>query len=189
MGLAAKHTQILAHAELFSPIAIKVFDISKVAVDRLINSLPGFSIRNCAIQEAAASDIVCTLTPSRNPIIKKEWIIAGTHVNAVGADATGKEELDSSILKDAIVIVDDLKQASAGGEINVPIQKGIYTIREVYGTLAELVTGKKKGRTDSKVITLFDSTGIAIEDIAVAKLLFEKAQQMGGYPSIDLIGT
>jgi len=52
------------------------------------------------------------LTPSRNPIIKKEWIIAGTHINAVGADATGEEELDSSILKDAIVIVDDLKQAS-----------------------------------------------------------------------------
>ena len=183
------YTQILAHAELFSPIAINVFDISKVAVDRLINSFPGFSIRNCSIQEAAASDIVCTLTPSRNPIIKKEWIIAGTHVNAVGADATGKEELDSSILKDAIVIVDDLEQASAGGEINVPIQKGIYTIREVYGTLAELVTGEKKGRTDNKVITVFDSTGIAIEDIAVAKFLFEKAQQMGGYPSIDLIRT
>jgi len=183
------YTQILAHSELFSPISIKVFDISKVAVDRLINSLPGFSIKNCAIQEAAASDIVCTLTPSRDPIIKKEWIIAGTHINAVGADATGKEELDSSILKDAIVIVDDLKQASAGGEINVPIQKGIYTIREVYGTLAELVTGKKKGRADNRVITVFDSTGIAIEDIAVAKLLFERAQQMGGYPSIDLIGT
>ena len=183
------YTQILAHSELFSPISVNVFDISKVAVDRLINSLPGFSIKNCSIREAAAADIVCTLTPSRDPIIKKEWIIAGTHINAVGADATGKEELDSSILKDAIVIVDDLKQASTGGEINVPIQKGIYTIREVYGTLAELVTGKKKGRADNKVITVFDSTGIAIEDIAVAKFLFERAQQMGGYPSIDLIGT
>jgi len=183
------YTQILAHSELFSPISINVFDMSKVAVDRLINSLPGFSIKYCPIQEAAASDIICTLTPSREPIIKKEWIIAGTHINAVGADAPGKEELDSSILKDAIVVVDDLKQASAGGEINVPIQKGIYTIREVYGTLAELVTGKKKGRADNKVITVFDSTGIAIEDIAVAKLLFERAQQMGGYPSIDLIGA
>jgi len=183
------YTQILAHSELFSPISINVFDISKVAVDRLINSLPGFSIKHCSIQEAAASDIICTLTPSREPIIKKEWIIGGTHINAVGADAPGKEELDSSILKDAIVVVDDLKQASAGGEINVHIQKGIYTIREVYGTLAELVTGKKKGRADNRVITVFDSTGIAIEDIAVAKLLFERAQQMGGYPSIDLIGA
>ncbi len=182
------YTQILAHSELFSPISIKVFDISKVAVDRLINSLPGFSLTNCSIQEAAASDIVCTLTPSRDPIIKKEWIIAGTHINAVGADATGKEELESSILQDAVVIVDDLEQASAGGEINVPIQQGVFNIHEVYGTLAELVTGKKKGRADNKDITIFDSTGIAIEDIAVAKFLFERAQQMGGYPSIDLIG-
>jgi len=183
------HTQILAHAEMFSPISINVFDVSKAAMDRLMQSLSQLSIRNCSIQEAVASDIVCTLTPSRGPIIKKEWIAAGTHINAVGADAPGKQELDPSILKEAIVVVDNLKQASTSGEINVPIQKGIYSIREVYGTLAELVVGKKRGRTDNRVITVFDSTGIAVEDIAVAKLLFEKAQQVGGYPSIDLIGT
>jgi alanine dehydrogenase len=183
------HTQILAHAELFSSISINVSDISKAAVDRLMHSLPQFSIKNCSIQEAVASDIVCTLTPSRSPIIKKEWIMAGTHINAVGADAPGKQELDPSILKKAVVVVDDLKQASTSGEINVPIQKGIYSIGEVYGTVAELVVGKKKGRTDNRVITVFDSTGIAVEDIAVAKLLFEKAQQVGGYPSIDLVGT
>lgn len=183
------HTQILAHAEMFSPISINVFDVSKAAVDRLMQSLSQLSIRNCSIQEAVASDIVCTLTPSRRPIIKKEWIAAGTHINAVGADAPGKQELDPSILKEAIVVVDNLKQASTSGEINVPIQKGIYSIREVYGTLAELVVDKKRGRTDNRVITVFDSTGIAVEDIAVAKLLFEKAQQVSGYPSIDLIGT
>ena len=183
------HTQILAHAELFNPISINVFDVSQTAVDRLMHSFSQFSIRNCSIQEAVASDIVCTLTPSRSPIIKKEWIAAGTHINAVGADAPGKQELDPLILKQAIVVIDDLKQASTSGEINVPIQKGIYSIGEVYGTLAELVVGKKKGRTDNKVITVFDSTGIAVEDIAVAKLLFEKAQQAGGYPSIDLVGT
>lgn len=183
------YTQILAHAELFSPILVNAFDISTAAVDRLINCFPEFTIRNCSMQEAAASDIVCTLTPSRNAIVKKDWIIGGTHINAVGADAAGKQELDPSILMEAIVIVDDLEQASASGEINVPIRRGIYTVQEVRGTLAELVMGKKTGRTDDKVITVFDSTGIAIEDIAVAKLLFEKAQKTGGYPSIDLIGA
>jgi alanine dehydrogenase len=183
------HTQILAHAELFNPISINAFDISKAAVDRLMNAFSQFSIRNCSIQEAVASDIVCTLTPSRSPIVKKEWIAAGTHINAVGADAPGKQELDPLILKEAIVVVDDLKQASSSGEINVPIQKGVYSIGEVYGTLAELVVGKKKGRPDNKAITVFDSTGIAVEDIAVAKLLFEKARQVGGYPSMDLVGT
>jgi alanine dehydrogenase len=183
------HTQILAHAELFSPISIKAFDVSEAAVERLTNVFPQLSIRNCSIQEAVASDIMCTLTPSRSPIIKKEWIVAGTHINAIGADAPGKQELDPSILKEAIVVVDDLEQASTSGEINVPIQKGIYGIRAVHGTLAELVVGKKKGRADNKTITVFDSTGIAVEDIAVARLLFEKAQQRGGYPSIDLIGA
>jgi len=183
------HTQILAHAELFDSISISVFDVSEAAVDKLMHSFSQFPIRNCSIQEAVASDIVCTLTPSRSPIIKKEWIAPGTHINAIGADAPGKQELDPSILKAAVVIVDDIKQASGSGEINVPIQKGIYSVGEVYGTLAEVVAGKKKGRAHNNDVTVFDSTGIAVEDIAVAKLLFEKAQQRGGYPSIDLVGT
>jgi alanine dehydrogenase len=183
------YTQILAHAELFNPISISASDISKAAVDRLAQSLPHLSIRSCSAQEAAGCDIVCTLTPSRSPIVKRGWIRPGTHINAVGADAPGKQELEPSILKEAIVVIDDLEQASHSGEINVPIQKGMYSISEIYGTLPEVVAGKKKGRTDSKAITVFDSTGIAVEDIAVAKLLFEKAQQAGGYPSIDLVGS
>ncbi len=183
------HTQILAHAELFNPISINAFDVSQAAVDKLMHSFSQFPIKDCSIQEAVASDIICTLTPSRSPIVKKEWIAAGTHINAVGADAPGKQELEPSILKEAIVVVDDVKQASSSGEINVPIQKGVYSIGEIYGTLAELVVGKKKGRPDNKAITVFDSTGIAVEDIAVAKLLFEKAQKVGGYPSMDLVGT
>jgi len=182
------HTQILAHAELFSALSINVSDVSHAAVDKLTRSLPQFPIRDCSIQEAVASDIVCTLTPSRSPIIRKEWITPGTHINAVGADAPGKQELDPSILKEAVVIVDDLKQASGSGEINVPIQKGIYRVGEIYGTLAEVVAGKKKARVNDKDITVFDSTGIAVEDIAVARLLFEKAQNRGSYPSIDLVG-
>jgi alanine dehydrogenase len=183
------HTQILAHAELFSPTSINVFDVSGAAVDKLVHSFPQFPTRSCSIQEAVASDIVCTLTPSRSPIIRKEWITPGTHINAVGADAPGKQELDPSILKEAVVIVDDLKQASGSGEINIPIQKGVYSIGEIYGTLAEVVAGKKKARASESDITVFDSTGIAVEDIAVAKLMFERAQQRGGYPSIDLVGA
>ena len=183
------HTQILAHAELFNPIALNIYDVSKAAVDELTQSLSQFSIKHCSIQGAVASDIICTLTPSRSPILKKEWITPGTHINAVGADAPGKQELDPSLIKEALVVVDDLEQASTRGEINVPIQKGTYSIGDIYGTLAEIVAGEKKGRTDNSAITVFDSTGIAVEDIAVARLLFEKAKQAGGYPSIELVGT
>ncbi len=181
------YTQIIAHVQLFDLKMINVFDRSRAAVEKLIRSFPEYALKQCSLGEAAASDIVCTLTPSREPLIKKEWIVPGTHINAVGADAEGKQELELSILKEAIVVVDDLRQAAAGGEINVPITKGLFVIDEVYATLGEVIIGKKEGRTDSRIITVFDSTGVAIEDLAVAKLIFERARQIGNYPSIDLV--
>jgi len=181
------YTQILAHAEVFDLKLIKVFDCSRVAIENLVKSFPDYPLKECSLEEAVASDIVCTLTTSQAPILKKERVIPGTHINAVGADAEGKEELEPSILKEAIVVVDDLRQASAAGEINVPISRGLFTINEVYATLGEIIVGRKQGRTDDKQVTVFDSTGIAIEDIAVAKLIYDEAKQAGSSMSIDLV--
>jgi ornithine cyclodeaminase/alanine dehydrogenase-like protein (mu-crystallin family) len=139
------------------------------------------------LEETADSDILCTLTPSRKPFVKKAWIKAGTHVNAVGADAPGKEELAPSILREAMVMVDDMEQASVAGEINVPLKKGLFKASDIYATLGEIVAGKKRGRYDEKSITVFDSTGLAIEDIAVARLIYEKAKRKGGYLSLDFV--
>ena len=181
------YTQITAHLELFDLKTIKVSDRSRDAVMKLMRAFPEYPIKECSPEETAASDILCTLTPSREPLVKKEWVAPGTHLNAVGADAKGKEELEPSILQEAIVVVDDLRQTAASGEINVPITKGLFAIEEVYATLGEIIIGKKKGRTDSRAITIFDSTGVAIEDLAVAKLIFETAKQKGNYPLIDLV--
>lgn len=181
------YAQLLAHAEMFDLRLIKVFDCSRAAVEKLIKSFPDYPLRECSLEETAASDIVCTLTPARVPFLKKEWVIPGTHINAIGADAEGKEELEPSILKEAIVVVDDLVQASAAGEINVPITKGLFGIDEVYAILSEIITGKKEGRKDKKIVTVFDSTGVAIEDLAVAKLIYEKAAEAGSYVSVDLV--
>jgi len=181
------HTQLLAHAEMFDLRLIKVFDCSKAAIEKLIKSFPEYPLQECSLEETAASDIVCTVTPVRQPLLKREWIIPGTHINAIGADAEGKEELEPSILKEAIVVVDDLEQASVAGEINVPLKKGLFGIDEVYATLGEIIVGKKQGRKDKKVVTVFDSTGVAIQDIAVTKLVYEKAKQAGGYQSLDFV--
>ena len=181
------YIHILAHAEVFDLKLIKVFDHSMSTCERLICSLPDYPVEKASLEDTANADIICTLTPSREPILKKEWITPGTHINAVGADAAGKEELDPSILKDSIVVVDDLRQASAAGEINVPITQKLFTVDEVYATLGELITGKKQGRTDNDVTSIFDSTGIAIEDIATAKLIYEKAKHAGSGMSIELI--
>jgi alanine dehydrogenase len=181
------YTQLAAHAKLFDLGLVKVHDRSSAAAARFIESFPDRSIRSCSAEEASASDIVCTLTPAREPFLKRDWIMPGTHINAVGADADGKEELEPSILKDAVVVVDDMRQSTAGGEINVPLKKGIITVEDIYGTLGEIIAGKKPGRTDEESITVFDSTGLAIEDVAVASIIYRKAQQRGGYLSLDLV--
>ena len=181
------YTQLLAHAKLFDLRLIKVFDRLKTATDKFIKSFPEYPVQACSLEKAAASDIVCTLTPAREPFLKREWVIPGTHINAIGADAEGKEELEPSILKEAIIVVDDLEQASAAGEINVPLRKGLIGIGDVHSTLGEIIAGKKRGREDNKAITVFDSTGVAIEDLAAAKLVYEKAKETGGYLSLDFV--
>ncbi len=181
------YTQLLAHVKLFTLKLIKVFDPSKATVEKLIKSFPEYPLQECSLEETVASDIVCTVTPVRKPLVKKEWVIPGTHINAVGADAEGKEELEPAILKEAIVVVDDLAQSSAAGEINVPIRNKLFGIDEVYATLGEIITGKKQGRKDERVVTVFDSTGVAIEDIAVAKRIYERAKQVGGYTSVNIV--
>jgi len=181
------YAQLAAHAELFRLKRIKVFDISPAAAERFIKSFPQYAVEACSLQEAAAADIVCTLTTARKPFLKRQWILPGTHINAVGADGPGKQELEPSILKEALVIVDDLKQAVAGGEVNVPISQGLFKAEQIHATLGEIITGRKPGRRDRKSITVFDSTGLAIEDIAVAKMIYEKARASGGYQSMNFM--
>jgi len=168
-------TQILAHAEIFNIQEIRVYDIDPEAVGRLQALIHKFRLTAATIETAMNSDIVCTLTPAHTPVVKKEWIQPGSHINAVGADAEGKEELDPEILRMATIVVDDFRQAVHAGEVNVPISKCLYTKDEIYGSLGEIILGRKPGRTNDKQITIFDSTGVAIEDIATAKLIYDKA--------------
>ncbi len=181
------YTQVTAHLELFDLSSVRVYDCSQAAVDKLIHNLPESPLQACTLEEAVASDIVCTLTPAREPFVKREWVTPGAHINAVGADAEGKQELEPSILREAIVVVDDLRQASAAGEINVPLKKGLFRTEEVRATLGEIIAGQKQGRTDEKAVTVFDSTGVAIEDIAVADIVYKQAKQRGGYLSLDFV--
>jgi alanine dehydrogenase len=183
------HTQLLAHAGLFDFTEVRVFDKSAERVDDMIQRFPQYHIVGATPQDAAASDIVCTVTPARTPVIMKEWIVPGTHINAVGADAAGKEELEPSILQSSTVVVDDVRQATAGGEINVPVKTGLFRVQDIYATLGDVVAGKKHGRTDNNQGTIFDSTGIAIEDIAVARLIYSMAVQSGDHLKGDFVQT
>ena len=130
-----------------------------------------------SLENTCDCDVLVTTTPSRSPIIRSEWIHQGTHINAIGADAPRKEELEPALLRRAQVFVDDPAQAIHSGEINVPISQGMYRADEISGTLGEVVTGKKK-RADPGTITIFDSTGLAIQDLAIAKIAMQHGKKV-----------
>jgi len=178
-GMQAK-TQLLAISEVLAKIEeVKVFDVQKDAsleYAKEMGTKLKINIRPVeSIVEATEADIVVTTTPSRRPVVRKEYIRPGTHINAIGADAKGKQELEAELLKDAKIIVDDIMQASHSGEINVPLSEGLIKVEDVHGTLGEIVANTKRGRENDEAITIFDSTGLAIQDIICAKLLYEKA--------------
>jgi ornithine cyclodeaminase/alanine dehydrogenase-like protein (mu-crystallin family) len=124
-------------------------------------------------------DIVVTTTPSRTPVVAREWVSPGTHINAIGADAAGKQELAPAILTAAKVVVDDWAQASHSGEINVALAQGELTPAQVYGSLGDIVAGKKPGRETAEEITIFDSTGLIIQDLALALAVYQRAKERG----------
>lgn len=125
------------------------------------------------------ADIVVTTTPSREPLVSVEWVAQGTHISCIGADAPGKEELDSAILKRAKVVVDDWEQSSHGGEINVPLAKGLISRRDIWAEIGEVVAGLKPGRTSPEEVTVFVSTGLAVQDAVTADLAYRKALEKG----------
>jgi len=130
------------------------------------------------------TDILITTTPSRTPLVN--LVSPGTHINAIGADAQGKQEINPEILKQAKVVIDEWKQASHSGEINVPISLKQITKRNIHAQLGDVVAGKKKGRTSPGEITLFDSTGLAIQDISCAWVVYEAFKNRRGIKSIKL---
>ncbi len=176
---AQARTQLLALKDLFRIKLVYVWDLKKEYAKKFLKDTQHFGLNaeikdriSDAVEEA---DIVVTATPSRKPIVKSEWIKDGAHINAIGADAKGKEELEPGLLKRAKIVVDDWQQASHSGEINVPVSQGIITKKDIYATLSEILIGKKRGRLNPKEITIFDSTGLAIQDVAVANLVYRRA--------------
>ena len=141
--------------------------------------------RNFALQPVAdlenavgASDVITTATPSYKPIIMDGWVQPGTHFSCIGADMSGKEEIDARIFARARVFADDVEQAAAVGETEIPVRDGIIA-KEDIGTIGGVIAGSVKGRLSAQDITVFDSTGLALQDLAIAKLALGAAEKLG----------
>lgn len=137
---------------------------------------------------ALASDIVVTCTPSCEPFLGPGDIAPGTFLAAVGADSPEKQELDPRLLASARLVVDSLDQCAEIGELHHALKARLMDTADVHAELPELVAGTKPGRVDAEEITVFDSTGTALQDVAAAVAVYERALKTGNGTTIDLIG-
>jgi len=124
------------------------------------------------------SDMAVTCTPSRKPLLGPADVAPGTFVAAVGSDSADKQELDPRILASGTVVVDSLDQCAEIGELHHALE-GLMTRSDVHAELSDLAAGTKPGRTHRDEITIFDSTGTALQDVAAAAVVYEKASRGG----------
>jgi len=127
-----------------------------------------------------AADIVCTLTPSKDPIVHGAWFSQGLHVNAVGTHWLHSREIDTEAVVRARVVVDSRDANIAEcGDLMTPVSEGAITEDHFADELGQLLNGDRPGRTDPDQITMYQSVGVAIQDIATGSLLVRRARSLG----------
>jgi ornithine cyclodeaminase/alanine dehydrogenase-like protein (mu-crystallin family) len=136
-------------------------------------------IAKSAGDAAAAADICVTCTTAREPVLFRGDVRPGTFVAAVGADNPDKQEMDPDLMAASTVVVDLLDQCAASGDLHHAIAAGAMRKTDVHGELAEIVAGIKPGRRSDSEIAIFDSSGTALQDVAVAVVAYEGAQASG----------
>jgi alanine dehydrogenase len=141
-----------------------------------------------AAEAAPRSDICVTCTSSRAPLLRRDDIAAGTFIAAVGADNEDKMEIDPALMAACTIVVDSLEQCATFGDLHHALARGVLSTADVHATLADVVAGRRPGRTSAEEITIFDSTGVAIEDVAAAAAVYERALAAGRGVTIDLAG-
>ncbi|MBO5998971.1 MAG: ornithine cyclodeaminase family protein [Lachnospiraceae bacterium] len=140
----------------------------------------GIDIRICEAAEEAVreSDIICTVTPSVEPILSGSWLKPGAHINAVGACAPTARELDSEAVAKAAFFGDSIESVvHESGDYLFPLKEGLITKEHLRGTIGDILLGRIPGRESDDQITVFEALGLAVEDIAAAKYLYDKAAE------------
>jgi len=171
------------------PLVRKIDDIRIVSRNReKAEALAGKGARVVdSVEEAVrGADIVVTATSSREPVIKREWIADGAHINAVGSSIAAARELDGATVAAASLFVDRRESTvNESGDYLSALREGAIGDDHIRGEIGDILIGKTTGRTSPGEITLFKSLGLAVEDLASAEFLFEKAKREGAGTWVD----
>jgi ornithine cyclodeaminase len=145
-----------------------------------------------SIEDAVrAADVVCATTHAAEPVIRREWLRPGTHVNSVGYNTAGTGEVDTQTVRDAVVVVESRAATlapppSGAVELRRAIELGVITPEHVRAEIGELVAGTAKGRTTDDELTLYKSVGVAVQDAAAAALVLAAARANGAGTTVEL---
>ena len=168
-----------------------VYDISKESATQFVNEMSEklklkISIANNP-DELLEADIICTATSSATPLFDGKKLKEGTHINGIGSHTPNARELDTETVLRSKFVGDSQEACfNEAGDIIIPMNEGLIKESHFYAELGEILTGKKEARTNNKEITVFKSNGLAIQDVATAKLIYDKALKAGIGTNIEI---
>jgi ornithine cyclodeaminase/alanine dehydrogenase-like protein (mu-crystallin family) len=191
---AQGRVQLRALARVLPIRRALAYDADAAAAELLARELaPVLGIEIVATSDPGAAlrraDVAVTCTTSRRGFLRREDAPAGVFLAAVGADAPEKQELDPSILRAGRLVVDSRKQCATIGELHHALEEGVVASASEAAELSEIVAGAKPGRRSAEEVAVFDSTGVALEDVAAAAAAYESALRARRGQAWDLSGT
>jgi len=191
---ARAHLRALARVRAFREVRVAGRDAAKAAAlgKEARAWLGGATIRTMtsSAQAIAGADVVAATTHSPDPVVRREWLAPGSHVNSVGYNTAGRE-IDGATIRDALLVVESRAGTLAppptgSNDIALAIAEGLVTATHVHAELGELVSGTRPGRTDAAQITLYKSVGVAVQDAAAAALILAAARRDGVGREVEL---
>ena len=184
---ARAHLRAVSRVRKFGSICVVGRDVEKAkALAKELGAGASVNIEE-AVREG---DVVCACTHSAEPVVRRDWLKPGAHVNSVGYNTAGRE-VDGATFRDALVVVESRSAALApppagSNDIAMAIAEGAMTREHVHAELGELVSRTRPGRADARQITLYKSVGVAVQDAAAAAMVLESARRAGVGRTIDL---
>jgi len=185
--------QLDAIAAVLPLTSVRLFDTDHARAETLAARaagtlrLPVEAVKDLA-PALADSDVCVTCTPARQAFVSPAHVAPGTFIAAVGADNRGKQELEPALVAAATLVVDVLEQCAEIGELQHALAAGLMTREQVHAELGDVVAGRRPGRTRDDEITVFDSSGTAIQDVAAAIAVYERARAAGRGVTVALAG-
>lgn len=195
LALVGSGAQARTHLEAMRAVRplrrVRVWSRTRANADRFAReegARLGIEIEVSASAEEAVrgADLVCTTTSSREPVVRGAWVSPGAHVNAVGACFAAQRELDTELVRRARFYTDRRESClNEAGDFLIPLQEGAITEAHLLGEIGELFLGRNPGRTSPEDVTVFESLGIAVEDLASAHDIHSRALATGAGTWLD----